>query len=160
MAPRRRHPAAVASMAMATKPPQRLRSIRSAACASIPRPPGIVSPTTGRIITSAQAAAADVSKPSRKNSCSRNPPHPPHPPAPARTIYTCPMHPQIRQVGPGSCPICGMALEPAVASLDAPPNAELADMTRRFWAGLVLALPEVVLEMGGHLVGGHGWVDQ
>jgi Cu+-exporting ATPase len=76
------------------------------------------------------------------------------------TIYTCPMHPQIRQVGPGSCPICGMALEPEVASLGAPPNAELADMTRRFWVGLALALPAVVLEMGGHLVGGHGWVDQ
>jgi P-type Cu+ transporter len=82
------------------------------------------------------------------------------PAAPAGTIYTCPMHPQVRQVGPGSCPICGMALEPATASLDAPPNAELADMTRRFWIGLVLALPAVVLEMGGHLVGGHGWVDQ
>jgi P-type Cu+ transporter len=76
------------------------------------------------------------------------------------TIYTCPMHPQIRQVGPGSCPICGMALEPEVASLDAPPNPELADMTRRFWVGLILALPAVVLEMGGHLVGGHDWVDQ
>ena len=79
---------------------------------------------------------------------------------PEGTIYTCPMHPQIRQVGPGSCPICGMALEPELASLDAPPNPELADMTRRFWVGLVLALPAVVLEMGGHLVGGHGWVDQ
>jgi len=75
-------------------------------------------------------------------------------------IYTCPMHHQIRQVGPGNCPICGMTLEPELASLDAPPNAELADMTRRFWIGLVLALPAVVLEMGGHLVGGHGWVDQ
>jgi Cu+-exporting ATPase len=70
------------------------------------------------------------------------------------------MHPQIRQVGPGSCPICGMALEPEIASLDAPPNPELADMTRRFWLGLVLSLPAVVLEMGGHLIGGHGWVDQ
>src|SRR6478736_1324620 len=70
------------------------------------------------------------------------------------------MHPEIRQVGPGSCPICGMALEPEVASLDAPPNPELADMTRRFWVGLVLALPAVVLEMGGHLVGGHGLLDQ
>jgi Cu+-exporting ATPase len=80
--------------------------------------------------------------------------------APEGTIYTCPMHPQIRQVGPGSCPICGMALEPEVASLDAPPNPELADMTRRFWIGLVLSIPPVVLEMGGHLVGGHGWVDQ
>ena len=69
------------------------------------------------------------------------------------------MHPEIRQVGPGSCPICGMALEPEVASLDAPPNPELADMTRRFWIGLVLALPAVVLEMGGHLVGGHGLID-
>jgi P-type Cu+ transporter len=78
---------------------------------------------------------------------------------PEGTIYTCPMHPEIRQVGPGSCPICGMALEPEVASPDAPPNPELADMTRRFWIGLVLALPAVVLEMGGHLVGGHGWVD-
>ena len=75
-------------------------------------------------------------------------------------IYTCPMHPQIRQVGPGSCPICGMALEPEVATLDAAPNPELADMTRRFWVGLVLALPAVVLEMGGHLVGGHGLLDQ
>ncbi len=79
--------------------------------------------------------------------------------APAGAIYTCPMHPEICQVGPGSCPICGMALEPEVASLDDGPNAELADMTRRFWIGLVLALPPVVLEMGGHLVGGHGLID-
>ena len=79
--------------------------------------------------------------------------------APEGTIYTCPMHPEIRQVGPGSCPICGMALEPEVASLDTPPNPELADMTRRFWIGLVLSLPVVVLEMGTHLVGAHGWVD-
>jgi Cu+-exporting ATPase len=79
---------------------------------------------------------------------------------PEGTIYTCPMHPQIRKVGPGSCPICGMALEPEVASLDAPPNPELADMTRRFWIGLVLSVPPVVLEMGGHLVGGHGLIDQ
>ncbi len=76
------------------------------------------------------------------------------------TVYTCPMHPEIRQVGPGSCPICGMALEPDVVSLDAPPNPELADMTRRFWIGLALSVPPVVLEMGGHLAGGHGLVDQ
>jgi P-type Cu+ transporter len=80
--------------------------------------------------------------------------------APEGAIHTCPMHPQIRQAGPGSCPICGMALEPEVASLDDAPNPELADMTRRFWIGLLLALPAVVLEMGGHLAGGHGWVDQ
>jgi len=66
-------------------------------------------------------------------------------------IYTCPMHPEIRQIGPGSCPICGMALEPAVVTAESGPNHELIDMTRRLWIGLVLALPVVVLEMGGHL---------
>jgi Cu+-exporting ATPase len=85
---------------------------------------------------------------------------PPKEPVPEGTVYTCPMHPEIRQIGPGSCPICGMALEPEVATLDAAPNPELADMTRRFWIGLVFALPAIVLEMGRHLVGGHGWVDQ
>jgi Cu+-exporting ATPase len=75
------------------------------------------------------------------------------------TIYTCPMHPQIRQVGPGSCPICGMALEPEVVIADSGPNPELTDMTRRFWVGLALSLPVVVLEMGAHIVGAHGWVD-
>lgn len=79
---------------------------------------------------------------------------------PEGTIYTCPMHPQIRQVGPGNCPICGMALEPEVATADTGPNPELIDMTRRFWVGLTLSVPVVILEMGGHLVGGHGWIDQ
>ncbi len=72
---------------------------------------------------------------------------------PEGTIYTCPMHPEIRQVGPGACPICGMALEPETVTADAEPNPELADMTRRFWVGLVLALPVFALEMGGHLTG-------
>jgi Cu+-exporting ATPase len=71
------------------------------------------------------------------------------------TIYTCPMHPQIRQVGPGSCPICGMALEPEMVSAESGPNPELADMTRRFWVGLVLAVPVMALEMGGHLTNLH-----
>jgi P-type Cu+ transporter len=84
----------------------------------------------------------------------------PEPALPAGTIYTCPMHPEIRQLGPGSCPICGMALEPEVASLDSGPNPELADMTRRFWIGLVLTAPVVMLEMGGHLAGGHGLIEQ
>ncbi len=75
---------------------------------------------------------------------------------PEGTIYTCPMHPQIRQVGPGSCPICGMALEPVLATAETGPSHELIDMTRRFWIGLALSLPVVVLEMGGHLTGlGH-----
>ncbi len=69
----------------------------------------------------------------------------------AGTIYTCPMHPQIRQVGPGNCPICGMTLEPVEAAADVGENRELADMTRRFWVGLVLALPVFCLEMGGHI---------
>jgi Cu+-exporting ATPase len=68
-------------------------------------------------------------------------------------IYTCPMHPQVRQVGPGNCPICGMSLEPEVAAVESGPSPELKDMTRRFWAGLVLTLPVFALEMGGHLTG-------
>ncbi len=72
---------------------------------------------------------------------------------PEGTIYTCPMHPEIRQVGPGSCPICGMALEPDVVTLDDQPNHELSDMTRRFWIGLALALPVIVLDMGAHIIG-------
>ena len=69
------------------------------------------------------------------------------------TIYTCPMHPEIRQIGPGSCPICGMALEPLTVTADAEPNPELADMTRRFWIGLALTIPVLVLEMGGEITG-------
>ena len=68
-------------------------------------------------------------------------------------IYTCPMHPQIRQPGPGSCPLCGMALEPETPTADAGPNPELVDFTRRFWIGLVLTAPVFALEMGGHLTG-------
>ncbi|CAN5171803.1 heavy metal translocating P-type ATPase [soil metagenome] len=70
-------------------------------------------------------------------------------------IYTCPMHPEIRQEGPGSCPICGMALEPETVTAEAPPNHELVDFTRRFWIGLVLTLPVFALEMGGHLTNLH-----
>jgi heavy metal translocating P-type ATPase len=75
-------------------------------------------------------------------------------------IYTCPMHPEIRQVGPGSCPICGMALEPEMVSADSGPNPELADMTRRLWIGLALTAPVFALEMGGHLFDLHGWIGQ
>jgi Cu+-exporting ATPase len=73
--------------------------------------------------------------------------------APEGTVYTCPMHPEVRQVGPGSCPICGMALEPLLATADAGPNLELIDMTRRFWIGLALSVPVLFLEMGRHLLG-------
>ena len=70
-------------------------------------------------------------------------------------VYTCPMHPQIRQPNPGNCPICGMALEPEVATLETGPSPELVDMTRRFWIGLVLSVPVIALEMGGHLANLH-----
>jgi Cu+-exporting ATPase len=78
-------------------------------------------------------------------------PEPPQPAAPAGTIYTCPMHPEIKQAGPGACPICGMALEPEQISLDDKPDPELIDMTRRFWIALALTIPVFVMEMGGHL---------
>ncbi len=68
------------------------------------------------------------------------------------TVFTCPMHPQIRQPEPGSCPICGMALEPVTATAQTGPSPELKDMTRRFWGGLALSLPVLVLEMGGHFM--------
>ena len=74
-------------------------------------------------------------------------------PPKAGAIYTCPMHPEIRQNGPGSCPICGMALEPLEASAEGAPNHELADMRRRFLIGLAFALPVFGLEMGGHIPG-------
>lgn len=75
--------------------------------------------------------------------------------APAGTIYVCPMHPQIRQVGPGSCPICGMALEPEIMTGEEGPSHELIDMTRRFWIGLALTVPVFALEMGAHLTNLH-----
>ncbi len=75
------------------------------------------------------------------------------PPADEGAIYTCPMHPQVRQVGPGSCPICGMALEPIKVSASTAPSIELVAMTHRMWIGAALALPVVILEMGAHIAG-------
>lgn len=85
------------------------------------------------------------------------------------TIYTCPMHPEVRQVGPGNCPKCGMALEPAAPSLEPEDNSELRDMTRRFWVSTILALPVLGIAMsdlfpGLDLAGqmGHsltGWIE-
>ncbi|WP_224745076.1 heavy metal translocating P-type ATPase [Nocardioides ganghwensis] len=66
--------------------------------------------------------------------------------------YTCPMHPEIRRPGPGACPICGMALEPVVVTVDSGPSPELRDMTRRFWFGVALSIPVVILGMGRDLV--------
>jgi Cu+-exporting ATPase len=66
--------------------------------------------------------------------------------------YTCPMHPEIRQMGPGTCPICGMALEPVTVTADTGPSPELRDMTRRFWIGVALSIPVVILGMGRDLI--------
>jgi Cu+-exporting ATPase len=93
--------------------------------------------------------------------------HPPAARSPAATMpsgrqveYTCPMHPQIRQMGPGNCPICGMALEPVLATEEAGESPELRDMTRRLWIGTALTLPVFALEMGGHLFDIHHLVAQ
>ena len=71
-------------------------------------------------------------------------------PVPAGTIYTCPMHPQIRQVGPGHCPICGMALEPEMPS-EHEDESELIGVRRKFWVALALSLPVVAIAMIPHL---------
>ena len=73
--------------------------------------------------------------------------------APSRTIYTCPMHPEIRRDAPGNCPICGMALEPLNPTMGGEGSAELRDMQRRFWIGTVLSVPLVGWEMVAHLPG-------
>ena len=96
---------------------------------------------TGSPETATDAAPASYLSKSKKAAPSK----------PRGTIYTCPMHPQIRRDGPGNCPICGMALEPLEVTAEAGPNLELIDMSRRFWIGLALALPVVALEMGGHI---------
>ena len=74
-------------------------------------------------------------------------------------IYTCPMHPEVRQRGPGNCPICGMALEPETVTRDTAPNPELSDMTRRFWIGALLTLPLFIMAMGGHFLPLDRWIE-
>lgn len=81
-----------------------------------------------------------------------------HQPVAEGTIYTCPMHPEIRRPGPGSCPICGMAVEPEMPSAETGTNPELVDFTRRFKIGLALTIPVLILEMGGHLFGLHRFI--
>jgi Cu+-exporting ATPase len=87
-------------------------------------------------------------------------PKPAPAPAPDSALYTCPMHPEVRQIGPGSCPICGMALEPLLPTAHAGPDPELADMTRRFWIGLALTAPVVLLDMTGHAFDLHRVIGQ
>lgn len=68
-------------------------------------------------------------------------------PSVSKQIYTCPMHPQIRQEGPGNCPICGMALEPEVVTLEAQENPELVIFTKRLWISSSLSIPLFLLAM-------------
>ena len=76
-----------------------------------------------------------------------------HPSVAVGTIWTCPMHPQIRQTNPGSCPICGMALEPLEPSLEEGPNLELIDLSQRFWVSAALSVPLVILTLGAEVFG-------
>ena len=75
------------------------------------------------------------------------------PSVPAGATYTCPMHPEIVRDGPGSCPICGMALEPMTVTADADVDPELLDMTRRFWVCVALTVPLLVLSMAAMIPG-------
>jgi Cu+-exporting ATPase len=114
----------------------------------------LASPTSGP--TNAAAVAPSAAAPTRAHT------------AMSAVLYTCPMHPQIRREHSGSCPSCGMALEPVNAAAAAH-NPELRDMTRRLWVGAVLAAPTFMLEMSTHfpLVGLHrylsahasGWIE-
>ncbi|MEG3148474.1 copper-translocating P-type ATPase [Sphingomonas sp. ZT3P38] len=85
--------------------------------------------------------------------CAHHAPSAPAGPVPEGAIWTCPMHPQIRRDGPGTCPICGMALEPEAPSLDDAPNPELVDFTRRLWVAGLLSVPLLVLSMGAEMLG-------
>src|SRR5512134_1916808 len=105
---------------------------------------------------SAKCREKFLADPSRYLAPNKQPTHA----APSGAIYTCPMHPQIRQVGPGSCPICGMTLEPEQAGLEEGPSLELIDMRRRFWIGTALTVPVAALEMGGHVFGLDHLIDQ
>ncbi|KKB77510.1 haloacid dehalogenase [Devosia soli] len=78
--------------------------------------------------------------------------------APTGTIWTCPMHPEIRRSEPGACPICGMALEPELPTEKSGPSPELKDMALRFWIGSALAIPVFIMEMAAHLVDLHHWI--
>jgi P-type Cu+ transporter len=95
-----------------------------------------------------RARFADDPETYLKNRDSYKKEHQNPPTTPPGTIYTCPMHPEIRRPSPGACPICGMALEPEVPG--AGDGGELAEMTRRFWISLALVLPVVAIDMGNH----------
>ena len=98
-------------------------------------------PCRDKFVANPSKYVAPVPTPPRKQA--------PEPTAVDGRVYTCPMHPEVRRIGPGSCPKCGMALEPLEPVAEEEPNAELADMTRRFWVSVALTVPLLGLEMGG-----------
>lgn len=105
--------------------------------------------------TKFEADPAKFAKPPTAHNCTAHGHHhhaaaAPSGSVPAGAQWTCPMHPEIVRDGPGSCPICGMALEPMTPSAGDGPNPELADMTRRLWIAAGLSVPLLVLEMGAH----------
>lgn len=103
---------------------------------------------------------SELEKDKPQSSCCSH--HPAHAskeiPASGNAIYVCPMHPKVRQIVPGSCPICGMALEPETLSAEEQKNPELIDMSQRFKIALALTLPVFFLEMGGHLFNIHKFI--
>ncbi len=105
---------------------------------------------------SAHCQAAFTASPGKYTATADGAPaHPGPDPVPAEgdTVeWTCSMHPEVRRPGPGSCPICGMALEPVTITADAGPSPELQNMTRRFWLATALTVPIVILEMGRHFI--------
>jgi Cu+-exporting ATPase len=128
-----------------------------------PPPAGALDPICGMTVDPAHAAGSHVYKGTTFYFCSTHclrkfqadperylapaPASTPAEPAPPGTIYTCPMHPEVRQDHPGSCPKCGMALEPLGVTADEGPNPELVDMSRRFWIGLILSIPIFLIAM-------------
>lgn len=130
--------------------------------------PAAIDPVCGMTVAPATAAGATVHAGRTYHFCSTHclakfqqaPDRYLHPranqpaaPPPAGAVYTCPMHPEVVSDHPGTCPKCGMALEPMVATADEGPNPELADMSRRFWIGLLLGLPVFAIAMAGMLPG-------
>jgi len=101
-------------------------------------------------VRSSNLAPGDAHAPRTEHPAPAHAPRTPHP-APSTASYTCPMHPEIVQAGPGDCPLCGMALEPVTVSLVEPENHELADMSRRFWIAAILTAPILVSAMTGLL---------
>src|ERR1041385_3610685 len=127
--------------------------------------PGVIDPVCGMTVDPQNAAGSFEYKGETYYFCSTHCLHrfqkdpesflhkaPPEPVTTARK-YTCPMHPEIIRDGPGSCPICGMALEPLTASLEEEENTELTDMTRRFWTAVILTIPVLVFGMSDLIPG-------